>query len=107
MPSTNCCIHDCGASGVLVHGGARATIENSNIHSNAEAGVLVTSEGTEVVMRGNTIHDGKAGGVCVGGQSKATLEDNEIHSNNLSGVEIRDKVRLRTNPSSSSFVCPH
>jgi parallel beta-helix repeat protein len=51
-----CRIHDGKECGVGIHGGASATLEDNDVHSNTNAGVFVQQESSEAVLRGNRIH---------------------------------------------------
>ena len=85
---SGCCVHDGKQGGVLIHGGASATLENNNIHSNTKVGVEVQDQGTVAMLRSNTIHDGMSTGVSINGQASATLENNTITDNDLAGVQL-------------------
>jgi parallel beta-helix repeat protein len=62
--------------------------------------VAVQDEGSEAVLKTNTIRDCKDSGVFICGKAEATLENNDIHSNTLAGVYARgegSEAVLKTN----------
>ena len=103
---SGCCIHD-GMAGVFIGNKAKAVLENNDIHSLIFSAVQVQDEGTEAVLRGNTIHHGKQAGVYVFAKAKADLFNNVIHSTCRAGVRVDDasQVALRGNRLFDSEGC--
>ena len=83
-----CRIHNGNEGGVLICGGASATLENNTIFSNTLAGVQVRDEGSEGFLYCNRIFDGKETGVFICDGAHASMNKNIIHSNGLSNVYV-------------------
>jgi parallel beta-helix repeat protein len=82
-------IHDGKHAGVLFFNKATATLEDNEINSNAQPGVVVRGEGSQALLTNNRIYDVKDAGFCVEGKATTTLEDNDIHFNTGPGVGVR------------------
>ena len=68
-------------SGVFVHRGAAATIENNDITGNGEAGVEIGDPGTSPLVRGNRICGNQAAAVWLRDGASVTLDGNDLSGN--------------------------
>jgi parallel beta-helix repeat protein len=82
-----CVIHDSKRNGVLVHGQARATLEECELVQNTLAGVAVQDH-AEPLLRRCRLRNGLGVGLLVSREGRGTLEDCDITGNADVGVEI-------------------
>ena len=82
-----------GGWGVYVYEGGTVEIENSEIHSNKDVGVLLLDSGTEVYLDGVTVHGtfvdnmGLAGyGLYAGEGARLVLDDSVVEGNTTVGL---------------------
>ena len=72
----------------LQHDNGRGIIEGNEIHSNALAGVWITT-GSQPTLRRNRIHSGKQVGIYFYDNGGGILEENDIYNHCFSGIQIR------------------
>ena len=70
------------------HDNGRGIIEGNEIHSNALAGVWITT-GSQPILRRNRIHSGKQVGIYFYDNGGGVLEENDIYNHCFSGIQIR------------------
>lgn len=74
-------ISGCKLSGIFVHRGAGATIEDNDIRGNGDAGVEVSDSGSCPVIRGNRIAGNGSAAVWLRDGAAGTLEINDMSGN--------------------------
>ena len=72
----------------LQHDNGIGLIEGNEIHSNALAGVWITT-GSQPILRHNRIHSGKQVGIYFYDNGGGVLEENDIYNHSFSGIQIR------------------
>ena len=72
------------------HDNGRGIIEGNEIHSNALAGVWITT-GSQPTLRRNRIHSGKQVGIYFYDNGGGVLEENDIYNHCFSGIQIRQE----------------
>ena len=70
------------------HDNGRGIIEGNEIHSNALAGVWITTA-SQPILRRNRIHSGKQVGIYFYDNGGGVLEENDIYNHSFSGIQIR------------------